>query len=137
MLYGAACGIFCDEWRRALADPPESCNPALARSGDVDAEAGHLRRDRVEGRVTLLASGVREGDGGREGGDEIETIEGGHGCNSELVSEGRVARGRVDESRFEETAALGHEPVIKFRWKCCVHRRNDLERTEFYILCLI
>jgi hypothetical protein len=74
---------------------------------------------------------------GREGGDEIGTIEG--GCNSELVPEGRVARGRVDdeisESRFEETEAL--KLVIKFRWTCCVHRQNDLERTEFYILCLI
>ena len=61
------------------------------------------------------------------------------GCNSELVPEGRVARGRVDdeisESRFEETEAL--KLVIKFRWKCCVHRRIDLKRTEFYILCLI
>ena len=35
-LYGAARGIFCDEWRAALADPA-SCIPALARSGDVDA----------------------------------------------------------------------------------------------------
>jgi hypothetical protein len=46
---------------------------------------------------------------GREGGDKIGTIEG--GCNSELVSEGRVVRGRVDdeilESRFEETEARG------------------------------
>jgi hypothetical protein len=48
-------------------------------------------------------------ESGKGMGGEAARIKG--GCNSELVPEGRVARGRVDDeilqSRFEETEALG------------------------------